>query len=573
MKICFKEILLKNFLSYGDNLDNNRITLDTGTMTLFSGKNGAGKSTFLDALCFALYGKPFRNIKKDQLINSVNGKNCEVHLTFDVNKNRYLIIRGIKPHKFEIYKNNELYEQNASIKDYQVVLDGIINCSYTSFTNLIVMGSAKFSSFMNLPVSQRRQIVSNVLDIDIFNVMSEILGETLIENKNLLADVDGEIKIKEKELEIRAKQLTDLQNSDSLLSLNKMLSDAEKDFKETFKSTQAERDELERLQKELIEFTEQRNYDEEVSNSKLNKSLLEADAKKDLKSLSFYKDHDKCESCQQELEPNFKAKKIHDLTCSLKNNKNSIEEISFKLKDSQEKLKIVNDKKEEIKTKENIVSNSKKKMKESMKKIEELKALIEKNKEDKTSEIRSQETIIQEVNFEYQKLLTDKKNLEIEKSCDEIIKLLLKDSGIKAQIIKQWLPTLNTEINRVLDALDASYSFELDEQFNETIKSRYRDTFSYSSFSEGEKARIDASILFAFREVAKRKSTIDCNILVLDEILDGSLDSDATEILLTMLNQQDISIFVVSHKTEASNHFPRIVEIEKKGNFSVVREP
>lgn len=571
MRITFKQVSVRNFLSYGDDLDQNTIFIDTGQMSLITGPNGCGKSAILlDSLCFALYGKAFRKINKEQLINSVNTKNTEVHLDFEVNSVPYRVIRGMRPAVFEIYKKGELIEQSAKVRDYQNILDSIIGCSYSTFTNLIIMGSASYDSFMNLPIQQRRQIVTHILDIEVFNYMDNILLEKMTENKLLMSDLESQVQVKDREITVREEELNKNANSKSVESLKESLKEERERFKKIYSDFEKNSDLLSQ-EVERLDNTDHENSEELFTELRKKKNIMEKGIQDLEKRKRFYDDHDHCEVCGQDLEDSFKTDTIKDIENNLGKKTLLIPKFEKKIEKYQNKLKEIQIIREEIGSLESRAKILRVNMKNSRNNAEKIERMIEDSEQRSKERIEEARSMIESLQDELNDLENKLEKEEKMRSVYEIIKMLLKDNGIKAQIIKQWLPTINLEINRVLDRLEASYSFHLDEQFNETIRSRYRDAFSYSSFSEGEKSRIDAAILFAFREVAKSKSTINCNILVLDEILDGSLDAEAAEILLGMLKEQDLSIFVVSHKIEASNHFPNIIEIEKRGNFSHIK--
>ena len=574
MKIDFQKVALRNFLSYGDDISNNEIFLNTNTTTLVSGKNGVGKSSaFLDSLCFALHGKAFRNIKKTQLVNSIIKKNCEVHLDFTINGIEYKVIRGMKPNIFEIYKKGRIIESKAATKDYQSILNDIIKCPYSTFTNMIVMGSASYSSFMNLPPAQRREIVSNILDIEIFNVMSDILGEMVSENKTNISEHESSTILKNQEITLTEEMNKKNSKENDFEYLQNMLKNEETSFKKSYK-------EIEKLNDDISEKTDQLLAKFQTDNSSEQKAAMinlmtEIKSKENKisginKNIKFFSDNDSCSSCEQEISKEIKISKITEFDKQVNSLKKENEIDSEEMKKINKVVKNIDSLSENIKTDKNSLNNLKAVTKQTVKKIKNLKSHIEQAQKDKSKENEENVSKIIELKKQEKKLLNDLSKLESKNDCLLIIKLLLKDSGLKAQIIKQWLPTLNYEINKILNELEAPYSFELNEQFNETINSKYRDTFSYASFSEGEKSRIDFSVLFAFREVARQKASVDCNILILDEILDGSLDSDGTSVILNLFKEQQLSIFVVSHKAEVCEMFDKVVEIEKKGNFSVI---
>jgi len=812
MLIEFKKVKVRNFLSYGDNQDINTLEYDIANMTLIGGRNGAGKSSLVvEAITFALYGKPFRKISKKQLMNSVNNTGGEVWLWFEIAGVSYMVYRSIKPKKFKIYRraesgvrefdepekmeNGEMDYKDMlpplSDKEYQIKLDEITKCSFAAFKQLIVLGSANHESFMELDASKRREIITQILDIEIFTEMSEVLKGLTKQNTTLLGESETNLRMKQNEVEIREGALEKLRQAQNTSELDEQLKKEKTNFKRIFgevesaeeavktaeakvgeaeanvavaeeeaqkavveaesrvsvseeeakvKITEAE-DKVAKVEemgkaklievkekvkgaKLIVEESESKvkreessveaeeaivaehekkveqaqakvdeviskldNYDAESLKAESDKvkeerTVLEASLKRDKKSAKFYFTNDDCESCGQIIHADFKKEtlsnlkkaiedgeaRINDYDDNLKALEKKFNEISeireevnqakqgvteakddlskakeelskAKTKLSEAKQQVENDKqgvvnaesrvesfesemetakqnaqqqvenaksgveaakeralqavenakdavktakasallqvdtaKQGVENAKNVVNVCKESLKSSKSSIENIESLIEAAKNKGSEEVIAAEAELKVIKEEYDAISTEHDALNKEKQVHDIVRMLLKDNGIKAQVISQWLPTLNHEINLVLERLNADYAFTLNENFDETILSRFRDNFSYASFSEGEKARISTSILFAFRQVAMQKATVSTNILVLDEI-GAELDVDSHEIMLQMLKEtKGLSTFIITHKNTDTDIYDRVLEVQKEGNFSIMRD-
>ena len=522
----------------------------------------------LDALCFALFGKPFRKINKPQLANSINEKNCLVEVNFRIGTNSYRVLRGIKPAKFEIYYNDVLLGQTAAVKDYQEHLEkNILKLNYTSFTQVVILGSSTFIPFMQLSAQARREVIEDLLDIKIFSVMNVLLKTRIQENKELLNDLKYQLQIVQEKRALQQKHMKELRSQNeervneiknelekSKLQINELSLKKHNILVKINENEEAKRNKYEGV---LKRFSDLEKYQSQIQ-TKQNKLMKDRD---------FYLVNDNCLSCEQSLPTEFKENKIKVL-------QESITEYSvnmLKLKHELDKTSVFKD---ELKVLEEQYST-----------LVEEKFSCDKDVDNHNSYIRKLEKHLSSVSkidmmttLEELKL-TESKIIEIEKQREESVKQrelytvaaeLLKDKGIKTQIVKQYVPVMNKLINKYLAKMEFFVNFELDENFNEVIKSRHRDEFSYASFSEGEKARLDLALLLTWRSIAKMKNSSHTNLLILDEIFDGSLDNVGTESLMEILNEaQDTNIFIISHKGESLQDKMRsIIRFEKHKNFS-----
>ena len=563
--ICFETIRYKNFLSTGNVYTT--ISLNKNPTTLIVGENGAGKSTILDALTFALYNKSFRKIKKSQLINTITNKNTVVEIEFSIYSNKYKIVRGIKPNIFEIYKNNKLLNQSADLKDYQEILEKqILKINYKSFCQVVILGSATFLPFMQLPAAQRREIIENLLDLEIFTSMNSILKDKLSNNKELIYKEESQIKILEDRISMIERYSEKLKKDKE--KENNERKEKVKKYKSSIKKEQKI---LEKLEIEIVSFSSfQQNENKLLQKyNKLNslKSKIEVNLENTQKEIKFLSEYDDCPTCKQSIDIDFKNK-----TTNEKNK--SIEEFENGLKQLIDNISVIEKNLKEIKKNKSKLDDLK---------IERNKVLIQiKSFEDNIKLLENEAKNSVEENSLYD---IDKTKEELKKSIDEYnrlsndknilssLSIILKDGGIKSKIIKKYIPLINKQINLFLTNLNFYVKFELDEEFNEIIKSRHRDEFSYSSFSEGERMKINLAILFTWRIISKLRNSVNTNLLIMDEVFDSSLDSDSTEDFMKIINNFDTktNIFIISHKTEQLNDkFDNIIKFKKVKNFSKV---
>jgi len=567
--ILFQKIRWKNFLSTGAHWTD--IDFTRSTNTLIIGQNGAGKSTVLDALCFALFGKPFRKINKPQLINSINQKDCLVEVDFEIGTKKYKVTRGIKPNKFEIHCNGVLMNQDAAAKDYQDVLENqILKLNYKSFTQVVVLGSASFVPFMQLSAADRRTIIEELLDIQIFSTMHGVVKDKVSLNKEGLTKVKYDIALIEEKIKMQL---------ESIKEHNKH-NDAEKAKKvEEIATSQIQAIQLSdnnKLIQKHIDVLKYKVGDSKQKWEKKSKGLFQIKGKiqtninRHEKDIEFYNENHDCPTCKQSITTDWKQTQIEEKNSKIGTQKKNLSEIEMELtkvtNELDEVTKILNhitDHQSEITKNNATISAIQNYITKLNKEITELSTKVETSEQD-NGRLSSLRTELTDNESEYQTLLVDKQYLEYAGT-------LLKDGGIKSRIIKQYLPIMNKLINKYLSAMDFFVNFNIDENFNETIKSRFRDEFSYANFSEGEKMRIDLALLFTWRQIAKLKNSTNTNLLILDEVFDSSLDTVGTEEFLKLINEmgQDTNVFVISHKgDQLFDKFRSVIRFEKKGNFS-----
>ncbi len=570
--IHFKSCEWKNFLSTGS--DPIKILLDKTPSTLIVGQNGAGKSTLLDALSFALFGKPHRDIKKDQMINSINKKGTLVTVEMTIGSHEFKIIRGIKPGKFEIYQNGNLINQASNARDYQKFLEqNILKLNHKSFHQVVVLGSSSFIPFMQLPVWSRRNIIEDLLDINIFSKMNTLLKERNSKIKDELTDINHQIDIFKTKMDSQSKYIKDLQelNDDQIDKKRSSIDVHKEEINKLF-------DESKTLGKNLsasISTEEKHSGDIVKKMSQLDSYDMQFNAK--IKSLvdesRFYEENDQCPTCDQEIEESKKVEKIESVKLKAKEIQTAKDDLSKNIA--------------EMKSEQQEVSNSLNKLRQKQSKINsnnDAIALLQKevNKVQKEIDgLQGQTGDVSKAKIELRDLRKNKdtsteKKLEYveERTYNEVIGEMLKDTGIKTKVIKQYLPVMNRLINQYLQILDFFVSFHLDENFNETIRSRHRDSFNYASFSEGEKQRIDLALLFTWRQIAKMKNSAASNLLILDETFDSSLDIDGVDNLTKILDTLDdgSNVFIISHKGDVlENKFRSKIEFFKERNFSKIK--
>jgi len=566
--IHFKQIRWKNVLSTGNAFT--EVQLDRVKSTLIIGDNGAGKSTILDALTFVLFGKPFRAVNKNQLINSVNQSGTEVEIEFSIGSKQYLVKRGIKKNFFEIYQDGKMLNQDASVRDYQEYLEKtILKLNYKSFTQIVILGNSSFVPFMQLKASDRRAIIEDLLDIEIFSVMNQLLKARVAQNKEDMGTVDialgltkgerenveflidklkenktSQIEANKKDIEKHEKAIADYREQiDKILDKNKELNDSISDEK--------------RVRKEIDKLLDYQKG--------IEKGIIKCEG-----DIEFYENTETCETCKQEITEDHRENMIENFHDKMHELSGGLVSLGHKLNGQKSRLdeieKVTEEYDRNLNEQINInshISACNQYIKKVSYQMEELS-----NMEDDIEEHKKE---LEECKKDIHIYTEEKERLSDQKYLYEIAGNLLKDGGIKAKIIKQYLPIINKYINVHLGKMDFYVSFELDEGFAETIKSRHRDEFTYDSFSEGEKMRIDLALLFTWRAIAKLKNSVNTNLLILDEVFDSSLDAAGTDEFLKILYDLtgNVNVFVISHKGEILyDKFDKTIKFEKHKNFS-----
>jgi len=568
MKIHFKKIRYKNVLSSGNVFT--EILFDKSKTTLISGTNGSGKSTLLDAVTFALYGKAFRKINKPQLINSINQKELEVEIEFNIGAKKYKIRRGLRPNYFEISINGVLVDQDAAVRDYQTYLEqNILKLNYKSFTQIVILGSATYVPFMELPAHGRREIIEDLLDIQVFSTMNTLLKDKVSSNKESIKENSYQKDL----VESRFDSAKD--HNESIRKIREVEVEKIREKMSThIKDIEDAQAHIETMQ-DIIQVCIDDIYDKADMKAKSEKAKsfrrdIESQMRSHQKELSFYKDHDDCPTCKQGIEHDFKAGIITDKDAKVNELSSGLDKLALKAKEYNDRL-------EAISAIEDQMRNVQLKIGDNRATIKVAKSALISYKNELTAAEEEVEAVDMTKLFEYSNTLKDieirQTELFNEKEVISVTAAMLKDGGIKAKIIKQYVPVMNKLINKYLGAFDLFVDFQLDENFNEIIKSRFRDTFSYASFSEGEKLRITLAIMLAWRSVAKLRNSVSTNLLILDETLDGALDGVGIEMLIDTLHNlnSDDNIFVISHRGhQFGDKFMSHIKFEKVKNFSEI---
>ena len=564
--ITFKKVRWKNFLSTGNYFL--EVELDRNPTTLIVGENGSGKSTVLDALCFVLFNKPFRQISKGQLINSINMGSTVVEIEFIIQKNHFKVIRGMKPTIFEIYCNGRMMNQDANALDTQKILEQqILKLNYRSFTQVVILGSSTFVPFMQLRSKDRREVVEDILDIKIFSLMNFLLKHKVKEVSEELKSIEYEFRLSKEKIDLQSKYIEDIKKNKVKLIEEKvsLVNETESVKLEESKRVDALNEEVKELQPKVSNKQDVKNSIREYHKmeAKLSNRIDENERQK-----KFFEENETCPVCTQDIESELKKKKIEEKHNRIKELHGGIEKLKVELKSKETILNDVELLLKQIREKEVEIAKSCASITHMQKLIISTKKDIsnykkgEVSEEDKAKLTRlSERCKIQEEQIT--KLREDKFYVDVARN-------LLMDTGIKTKIINKYLPIMNKLINGYLTSMDFYVNFTLDNNFNETIKSRHRDEFSYSSFSEGEKMRIDLALLFTWRAVAKMKNSTNTNLLILDEIFDSSLDTTGTDDFLKILNTfADQNVFVISHKGDTMfDKFRSVIKFEKVRNFS-----
>ena len=554
--ITFEKIRWKNFLSTGNSFT--EIEFNRSPSTLVVGENGSGKSTMLDAVCFSLFNKPFRKISKTQLINSINNKKMIVEIEFRTGSKEFKVIRGVKPNIFEVYCDGQMLDQDAAVRDTQKYLEeSILKMNFKSFTQIVILGSASFTPFMQLPTASRREIIEDILDIEIFTTMNQVLREKIAVLRDEIRDVESEVEVAKSKATVQRKYIEQLEK-DKKIKVDKIkekideLIEATTDLETKLSEASAE--------KESHDDPKERKRKLDGLKDKLNSNLRKA-----RKELDFYHDTDECPTCKQGLTHDFKEVKQ-------KEKSDRIQELESGLNDMDAEYNAVHD---AIEKYDQIVTD-----------IQDIQSELitqERYKNRLTLELNEAENNVADIDDERTRLkemavdLTNKNKEKTDKGEEQHYNTaaasLLKDTGIKTRVIRQYLPIINQLVNKYLAAMDFFVHFDLDEKFNETIKSRHRDKFSYSSFSEGEKQRIDLALLFTWRTIAKMKNSASTNLLLLDEVFDSSLDNNGVDYVMNLLSTigEETNVFVISHKgDQLFDKFRNQIKFEKIRNYSVM---
>lgn len=566
--IYFKVIRWKNLLSTGNVFT--EITLNRSPNTLIVGENGGGKSTLLDALCFGLFGKPFRNINKPQLLNSINKKNLLVEVEFSTGGKDYKIVRGIKPNVFEIQVGGEVINQDAAARDYQKYLEeSVLKLNYKSFTQIVILGSASFTPFMQLPLATRREIIEDILDIQIFTTMNTVLRDKMTEIKDSIQDADSKLEVLKQKATIQ-KEYVDTLEANREKRVDEILGRIA-DGETKIASLTSLADNLE-SEKASIEETQKNLGDLATKQQKLEsfKTKFSTQLRELRKEVSFYEETDECPTCRQGIAHDHKEtivssrqEKIQELSTGMEKLQGEFEKLE-KLIEENEKLS------SEISSLNREIIGYNNEMIVQQRLIHALNLELA-DITTKTADIDEEKKKLKSLAKEVLSQNEEKAKLNEEKHYMEVVSTLLKDTGIKTKIIRQYLPVINKLVNKYLQAMDFFVQFNLDEKFDETIKSRHRDDFSYASFSEGEKQRIDLALLFTWRTIAKMKNSVATNLLILDEVFDSSLDNNGTDYVMSLLDTigEDTNVFVISHKSDnLFDKFRSLIKFEKKNNYS-----
>lgn len=564
--IYFTQLRYKNFLASGNFWTS--IDLSGKQNTLIIGANGSGKSTMLDALCFGLFGKAFRDINKGQLVNSINQKDCSVEILFSANGKEYKIIRGIKPNIFEIYQDDIKLNQDSNVKDYQEILEKtILKFNYKSFTQIVILGSASFVPFMQLTTADRRIIIEDLLDIQIFSIMNTIVKDRINNNKDLVSLRKSKIELLTQRYNIEKKHLESLKedNNQKVLEYQQ---DIEK-YKDISSKVSEDVAKMIVISEQLQSYINER-IDTKESIKKFTKleTTIEGKLLRLRKDLNFFNETGNCPTCRQTIDEQFKRDEINKLEKEVSEIQVGLKRLEEKINNEQKIINELNLKQTELQKVQMKIATSNTTINETNKFISRLNIQISNLLKNDTKEIEDH-TVLNSISEELEEMKKDLEELINDKAYFDIASLLLKDNGIKTQIIKQYLPIINKLVNKYLTIFEFFVNFNLDESFKETIKSRHRDEFTYNNFSEGQKQRIDMALLLTWRDIAKLKNSSHTNILILDEIFDSSLDDSGAEMLMKTLANIDNNLFVITHRADViSEKFQKIIKFSLKGNFS-----
>ena len=570
--IQFKSCRWKNFLSTGNEYID--IQLDKTHTTIIRGPNGSGKSTLLDALSFGLFGKPHRDINKPQLVNSVNKKRCVVEVEFEVGGSHFKVLRGITPFKFEIYQNGTLINQSSHARDYQKFLEqNILKLNHKSFHQVVVLGSSSFIPFMQLPAWSRRGVIEDLLDIKIFSKMNQLLKERNANIRDQLVDINHRLELIKTKTQSQLKYIKDLRgiNKDQISQKRDSIKIHKKEINSLF-------DESKNLGKNLSASmkSEENAYSkqlDQVANIKSHNLQLNTQIKELVSESRFYEENDHCPTCDQDITQEKKTSKIDYIKSTAKSVQEEKEDLQRSLSVLSSTTSQITKSLDKLRDKQNKINSNNDSISILQKEIDKIQKEIN-SLSGQTGDVKQAQNELETLRENKENHTENKLKYTEERTYNEVMGEMLKDTGIKTKVVKQYLPVMNRLINEYLQILDFFVAFHLDENFNETIRSRYRDTFNYASFSEGEKQRIDLSLLFTWRQIAKMKNSAATNLLVLDETFDSSLDIDGVESLSKILSTLDegSNVFIITHKGDVlENKIRSKIEFYKDGYFSKIR--
>ena len=565
--IIFKHLKYKNFLSTGNMWT--EIDFLKSKSTLVVGHNGAGKSTMLDAIAFGLFGKPHRSINKQQLVNSINQKDCLVELEFSIGKTNFKVVRGIKPNKFEIWKNGTMINQSSHAKEYQRILEqNYLKLNHKSFHQIVVLGSSSFIPFMQLPGGHRREVIEDLLDINVFSKMNQLLKEKAAVLRERMRDNDYQIDIIKNKVETQKKYINDVK-----ILTEQNISSKKAKIEEHDSAIRSFEEENTRLAKEIdnkqepVEKELNRLHDKKQSLLQYN-AQFKSQMNSITKEAKFYEENDTCPTCSQDLAEELKTEKLSNAKAKAKELKSAMDTAATESNAVGKSIETLTGQLNDIREKQNSIQYN-------SKSITTLRAEIDSIKDDletsAVADLNAAQEELKNITASKEGLLEAKFKMNEDKSYNDVILEMLKDTGIKTKIIKQYIPVINKFVNQYLQVLDFFVHFDLNESFQETIRSRHRDEFTYDSFSEGEKQRIDLALLFTWRQIAKMKNSVATNLLILDETFDSSLDHDGVDNLMKILYSLDdnTNTFVISHKGDIlDGKFGEKIEFVKEKNFS-----
>ena len=565
--IVFKNVKWKNFLSTGNHWTEIKLNESHGTIII--GSNGAGKSTVLDALTFSLFGKPYRKINKPQLVNSVNEKDCVVEIEFDIKGKEYRIVRGIKPNKFEIWIDGKMQDQSSSAVDQQKKLEQqILKLNYKSFTQIVILGSAGFTPFMQLTSSQRREVIEDILDIKIFSAMNSVVKDKMRENKERVRTLELKKETLIDKIQMQKEFIDELEKrgQKDIVDKQEKISTLQVSEDDLIKKNDDLSSDLSDVQNKLEQLSNPQSVIKKMNNIRVQ---LQTKVKSTEEERIFFDKNTVCPTCTQDIEEGFRLNRIAELNASVGKLETGLSELEEKLQEEESKQLRFIELTKEVSSLTHGISQNNVRISGLQRQCRDLESEIQKITEqlaNRNSEHDKLRDFDEKLKTSYNELAEEKDKINL----NEFVYSLLKDGGVKTKIIKKYLPLINQQVNRYLQMMEFYINFTLDEEFSETVQSPIHENFSYASFSEGEKMRIDLALLFTWREIAKYKNSTNTNLLIMDEVFDSSLDGMGTEEFLKIIRFviRDANIFVISHKSELYDRFPNSIKFEKVKGFS-----